>query len=447
MCFRHKMFIKLFQVANLKYCRNLATASVPAKKQIFKRVKPHCNIGTIGHVDHGKTTLTAAITKVLAEKNLANYRKYEDIDNAPQERERGITINIANIEYTTEKRHYSHTDCPGHADYIKNMITGTAKMDGAILVIAATDGSMPQTREHLILAKQIGIDHIIVFINKADAVDSETLELVEIEIRELLTEIGYSGNDVPVIIGSALNALQGKNEEIGKKAIFQLLDIADQYIPTPVRDLDKPFLLPIENVYSIEGRGTVVTGRLERGIIKKGMECEIIGYNNCVKTVITGLETFRKILEEAQAGDQLGILLRGIKRDEIRRGMALCKPGAFKTHDNCEAQIYVLEKDEGGQPIYSRFKPQIFSKTWDCAASIILKDKTMVMPAEDAKVELHLIKPMILEQGQRFTLRGGTGTLGTGIITKILNNLTPQQKIELETRKNKEKSKEKGKRR
>lgn len=443
------MLNKLCYIGNIKYCRRLATvkqqsATTTVKtKKVFQRDKPHCNIGTIGHIDHGKTTLTAAITKVLSERNLANYRKYEDIDNAPQEKERGITINIANVEYMTEKRHYSHTDCPGHVDYIKNMITGTAKLDGAILVLAATDGAMPQTREHLILAKQIGINHIIVFINKADEVDSETIELVEMEIRELMTELGYAGDDIPVVVGSALNTLQDKNEEVGKKSILKLLDTIDQFIPTPVRDLDKPFLLPIENVHSIEGRGTVVTGRLERGIIKKGIECEIIGYNNYVKTVITGLETFRKILDEAQAGDQLGILLRSVKRDEIRRGMTLCKPGSSKAHDNCEAHIYILEKEEGGQPIYSRVKPQIFSKTWDCAASIIMKDKEMVMPGEDAMVELQFIKLMSMEQGQKFTLRSGSKTLGTGVITKILNNLTPTQKLHLEMKKGKEKSKQK----
>lgn len=333
----------------LQKCNYAAPSASPAAKKVYQREKPHCNIGTIGHVDHGKTTLTAAITKVLAENKLAAAKKYEDIDNAPEEQARGITINVAHVEYATANRHYGHTDCPGHADYIKNMITGTSQMDGAILVVAATDGAMPQTREHLLLAKQIGIEHIVVFLNKADAADKEMLELVEMELRELLTEHGYNGDEVPIVTGSALCALEGKEPEIGRDAVMKLLDTVDSYIPTPIRELDKPFLMPIENVYSIPGRGTVVTGRLNRGVIKKGMECEIVGYNKFFKTTITGIEMFHKILEEAQAGDQLGALIRGVKREEVRRGMALCKPGTIKQHDHFEVQVYVLKKEEGGR--------------------------------------------------------------------------------------------------
>lgn len=429
------------QFRNLSISQRLAAVAVPSPtaKKTYQRDKPHCNIGTIGHVDHGKTTLTAAITKVLAEKKMAKLHKYEDIDNAPEEKARGITINVAHVEYTTDNRHYSHTDCPGHADYIKNMITGTAQMDGAILVVAATDGAMPQTKEHLILAKQIGINNIVVFINKADAVDSETLELVEIELRELMTELGYDGDNIPVVIGSALNALDGKNEELGKTAILKLLNVVDEYVPTPVRDLDKPFFLPIENVYSIVGRGTVVTGRMERGIAKKGMDCEILGYDKAVKTTITGIETYHKTLDEAQAGDQLGALIRGVKRDDVRRGMIMVKPGTCKSYNHCEAQVYVLNKDEGGQdtPIVAYFKPQMFSTTWDCTAGIYLKDREMIMPGEDATVELRLMKSMVMEQGQRFTFRSGKFTLGTGVITKLLPALTPDEKADLHKSKRK----------
>ncbi|XP_067133270.1 elongation factor Tu-like [Centruroides vittatus] len=428
-------------IQNFSSSQRLAAvaATSPAAKKTYQRDKPHCNIGTIGHVDHGKTTLTAAITKVLAEKKMAKLHKYEDIDNAPEERARGITINVAHVEYATDVRHYSHTDCPGHADYIKNMITGTAQMDGAILVVAATDGAMPQTREHLILAKQIGVEHIVVFINKADATDTETLELVEIELRELMSELGYKGDEVPVVIGSALNALEGKNEELGKNSILKLLDVVDDYVPTPVRDLDKPFLLPIEHVYSIVGRGTVVTGRVERGIAKKGMECEIMGYDKVVKTTITGIETYHKTLDEAQAGDQLGALIRGIKRDDVRRGMILSKPGTCTSCNHCEAQIYVLNKDEGGQenPILPYSKPHMYSRTWDCTTGIYLRDKEMVMPGEDASVELRLYKSMVMEQGQKFTLRAGKRTLGTGVITKLLPSLTHEEKADLQKSKKK----------
>ncbi|XP_055383103.1 elongation factor Tu [Condylostylus longicornis] len=418
------------------------------EKKVFERTKEHVNVGTIGHVDHGKTTLTAAITKVLADKKLAESKKYSEIDNAPEEKARGITINVAHVEYQTEKRHYGHTDCPGHADYIKNMITGTAQMDGAILVVAATDGAMPQTREHLLLAKQIGINHIIVFINKVDAADQEMVDLVEIEIRELLSEMGYDGDNIPIIKGSALCALEGKNQEIGADAILKLLDEVDKHIPTPIRELDKPFLLPVENVYSIPGRGTVVTGRLERGVVKKGMDCEFVGYNKVLKSTVTGVEMFHQILEEAQAGDQLGALVRGVKRDDIKRGMVMCKPGSIKAHDQVEAQVYILSKEEGGRhkAFMNFIQLQMFSRTWDCASQVNIPGKDMVMPGEDTKLILKLIRPMVLEMGQRFTLRDGNLTLGTGVVTKILPQLNESERNELtEGKKAREKKKAGGK--
>ncbi|XP_076757911.1 elongation factor Tu [Xylocopa sonorina] len=395
-------------------------------KKIYDRSKPHCNVGTIGHVDHGKTTLTAAITKVLSEMELAEIRKYSDIDNAPEEKARGITINVAHIEYETEKRHYGHTDCPGHADYIKNMITGTAQMDGAILVVAATDGTMPQTREHLLLAKQIGIDHIVIFINKVDAADSEMVELVEMEIRELLSSMNYDGDNIPVIKGSALCALEGTNPDIGKEAILKLLEAVDSHIPTPIRDLDKPFFLPIESVYTITGRGTVVTGRLERGKIKKGTECELIGFNKILKSTITGIEMFHKTLEEAEAGDQMGALLRGLKRDDVKRGMIMCKPGSMKAYDQLECQMYMLTGKEGGRtkPISNFIQVQMFCKTWDVTSQLNLVDKDLVMPGEDFSVVLKLIRPMVCEKGHRFTLRDGAKTLATGVITNVMNRLS-----------------------
>ncbi|KAG4077164.1 hypothetical protein HA402_016151 [Bradysia odoriphaga] len=404
-----------------------------AEKKVFERSKPHCNIGTIGHVDHGKTTLTAAITRVLSEKELADAKGYNEIDNAPEEKARGITINVAHIEYQTENRHYGHTDCPGHADYIKNMITGTSQMDGAILVVAATDGVMPQTKEHLLLSKQIGIAHIVVFINKVDAADKEMVDLVEMEIRELMTEMGYNGDNVPVVKGSALCALDGKSPEIGADAVLKLLEEVDQHIPTPVRDLDKAFLLPVESVYSIPGRGTVVTGRLERGIVKKGMECEFIGFGKTLKSTVTGVEMFHQILNEAQAGDQLGALVRGLKRDDVKRGFVMCKPGTCKANDQVEAQVYILNKEEGGRskPFTSYFQMQMFSKTWDCAAQVQIPGKEMVMPGEDAKLQLKLIKPMVLEEGQRFTLRDGHLTLGTGVVTKVLPALSEEERMQL----------------
>nr|XP_012225069.1 PREDICTED: elongation factor Tu, mitochondrial-like [Linepithema humile] len=422
-----------YQLGSRLFLPTVSSQRFYAEKKVFSRDKPHCNVGTIGHVDHGKTTLTAAITKVLSEKELATAKGYNEIDNAPEEKARGITINVAHIEYQTENRHYGHTDCPGHADYIKNMITGTAQMDGAILVVAATDGTMPQTREHLLLAKQIGIDHIVVFINKVDAADSEMVELVEMEIRELLSEMGYNGDDVPIVKGSALCALEGKNPEIGAEAIMKLLEEVDKHIPQPQRELDKPFLLPVENVYSIPGRGTVVTGRLERGKLKKGTECEFIGYNKVFKSTVTGIEMFHQILEEAHAGDQLGALVRGVKRDDVRRGMIMCKPGTMKAYDNIEAQVYMLTKEEGGRkkPIANLIQLQMFCKTWDVAAQCTVVGKDLAMPGEDSKLVLKLIRPMVLEKGQRFTLRDGSVTLGTGVVTNTMKRLTETERVSL----------------
>ncbi|KAK6638452.1 hypothetical protein RUM44_008881 [Polyplax serrata] len=400
-----------------------------AEKKVYERTKPHLNVGTIGHVDHGKTTLTAAITKVLSEKKMANLKAYDEIDNAPEEKARGITINIAHVEYQTDKRHYSHIDCPGHADYIKNMITGTAQMDGGILVIAATDGTMPQTREHLLLAKQIGIKNIIVFINKVDAADAEMIELVEVEIRELLSEMGYDGDNIPIIKGSALCALEGKSPEIGSQAVLQLLDAIDQHIPDPIRELDKPFLLSIESVHQITGRGTVITGMIERGIIKKGNECEIMGYNKVMKSTVTGVEMYHKILEEAHAGDQVGALLRGIKKDDVLRGMILAKPGTVKLQDNIEAQVYLLTKEEGGRtkPIVNHMQLQMFSRTWNMPVHVDLMDKQLLMPGEDGRIRLKILKGMVLDKGSRFTLRDGYQTVGTGVITNFLPRLTKEE--------------------
>ncbi|XP_064619174.1 elongation factor Tu, mitochondrial-like [Lineus longissimus] len=409
----------------------------PMGKKTFVRDKPHINIGTIGHVDHGKTTLTAAITKVLSTTGIGGKvkaKKYEDIDSSPEEKARGITINAAIVDYSTANRHYAHVDCPGHADYIKNMITGTAQMDGAILVVAATDGPMPQTREHLILAKQIGVKHLVLFINKADAADSEMLDLVEMEVRELLTEYGFDGETTPIIIGSALNALEDKNPEMGEKKILELLEHVDSYIPTPQRDLDKPFYMPIESVFSIQGRGTVVTGRVERGVIKKGEECVMMGHNKSVKSIITGVEMFHQLLDRAEAGDQLGALLRGAKKDELKRGMILCKPGT-QTLVNCfEAQVYLLGKDEGGRSrglnLASKFQAQLFSKTYDVPARVERPEGSnveMMMPGEDGKIMLSLFKKMVVENGQRFTLRTGEGTMGYGVVTDVL----PERVIDL----------------
>nr|XP_018907534.1 PREDICTED: uncharacterized protein LOC109037374 [Bemisia tabaci] len=412
-----------------------------AEKLVYAREKPHVNVGTIGHVDHGKTTLTAAITKVLADKKLAKAQTYEDIDKAPEEKARGITINSAHVEYNTENRHYSHTDCPGHADYIKNMITGASMMDGAILVVAATDGVMPQTKEHLVLAKQIGIEHLVVFINKVDAADSEMLELVEIEIRELLSEMGYPGDDIPIIKGSALKALEGTDPDIGSSVILKLMEEIDRYIPIPVRDLDKPFRFPIEQTYQIPGRGTVCTGRVERGKIKKGMECEILGYDKALKTTITGIEMFHKTLEYAEAGDQLGALIRGIKRDDVKRGMVICKPGTAEVNNHVEAQVYMLKKDEGGnnKPALPWQNVSIFSSTWDCTGQLH-PSKEMVMPGEDATFEIRLLRSMYFEKGQRFTMRQGSTTIGTGVVTQTLPPLTDlEKKLIMESKKKREK--------
>lgn len=398
--------------------------------KVYKRDKPHCNVGTIGHVDHGKTTLTAAITKLLAKKKMAKVKSYEDIDNAPEERKRGITINSAHVEYSTPARHYGHTDCPGHADYIKNMITGANQMDGAILVVAATDGPMPQTREHLILAKQIGIEKVVIYLNKVDVADKETVELVEMELRELMTELGFDGDNTPIIQGSALYALEEREPELGANSIQKLLEAVDTYIPTPKRALDKPFLMPIEHVHSIPGRGTVCTGRLERGTIKKGAECEVAGLERFVKSTITGIEMFHKSLEEAHAGDSLGVLLRGVKRDEVRRGMVLGPPGECKPYDQFEAQLYLLKKEEGGRnkPLLSTMSALLYLRTVDIIAQINMKDREMMVGGEDANVVMKTRKPIVLEQGLRFTIRDGGTTLGTGVITKILPPMAPAER-------------------
>jgi len=407
------------------YGNQLRFYAAEASKKTFSREKPHVNIGTIGHVDHGKTTLTAAITKVLSEAGGAKFKGYADIDNAPEERARGITINAAHVEYETETRHYGHIDCPGHADYIKNMITGAAQMDGAILVVAATDGQMPQTREHLLLANQVGVKHLCVFINKADMVDDEELlELVEMEIRELLTEYGFDGDETPVISGSALCTLEDKSPEIGLEAIQELIKSVDAHIPLPVRDLDKPFLMPVEDSFSIPGRGTVITGSIERGVIKKGEEVELLGLGkHAIKTTATGLEMFHKSLDQGEAGDNLGCLVRGVKREDVKRGMVLCAPGTAKAYKTCRAQVYILKKEEGGRhkPFVSNYTPQMYVRTGDVASTINLDDgKEFVMPGEDANFNLTLHHPMPLEKGLRFTMREGSRTVGTGVITELI---------------------------
>lgn len=423
--------------------RTFAGPPAPGGKKTYSRDKPHCNVGTIGHVDHGKTTLTAAITKILAEKKLAKVKSYEDIDNAPEERKRGITINSAHVEYSTAKRHYGHTDCPGHADYIKNMITGAHQMDGAILVVAATDGPMPQTREHLILAKQIGIESIVVFLNKVDVADNEMTELAEIELRELMSEVGFDGTKVPIIPGSALCALEGKHDEMGRDSVLKLLEAVDEHIPEPKRELDKPFLMPIETVYSIVGRGTVATGAVERGVLKRGQEVEVLGYDKHHKCTATGIEMFHKTLEEAQAGDSVGVLLRGLKRDDVRRGMVIVKPGTAQAVDHIEAQVYCLKKEEGGRkmPMVSTFQSIIFSRTFDVTAYMVFTGKDLMMPGEDTHMTLKLRRPVAMEQGLRFTLRDGHLTVGTGVVTKVLPNLSLEEKKKLEkgrTRREKE---------
>lgn len=393
-------------------------------KAKFERTKPHVNIGTIGHVDHGKTSLTAAITMVLGKDNKdIKVKKYDEIDAAPEEKERGITISTAHVEYETKNRHYAHVDCPGHADYVKNMITGAAQMDGAILVVSAADGPMPQTREHILLAKQVGVPAMVVFLNKVDMVDDpELVELVEMEVRELLSKYGFPGDDIPFIKGSALQALEGKPE--GEEAIHKLMEAVDSYIPQPVRTTDKPFLMPIEDVFSISGRGTVVTGRIESGIVKVGEEIEIVGLKDTQKTTCTGVEMFRKLLDEGQAGDNVGILLRGTKREEVERGQVLAKPGSIKPHDKFEAEVYVLSKDEGGRhtPFTNNYRPQFYFRTTDVTGTIKLPaDKQMVMPGDNATFTVELIKPIAMQEGLKFSIREGGRTVGAGVVTKIIN--------------------------
>jgi len=390
----------------------------------FDRSKPHVNIGTIGHVDHGKTTLTQAITKVLSEKGWSKSMSYEDIDRAPEEKARKITINTTHIEYETANRHYGHIDCPGHADYVKNMITGAAQMDGGILVVAATDGPMPQTREHILLAKQVGIPNLVVFLNKCDLVDDEELlELVEMEIRELLSQYNYDGDEIPIIRGSALAAAEGTNDELGKNAILALMDAVDSTIPEPERILDKDFLMSIEDTFSIGGRGTVVTGRVEQGIVNVGDDLDVIGFNMDAKTTCTGVEMFRKLLDKGMAGDNIGVLLRSLKRDDVRRGQVLCKPGSVKTATKFEAEIYALTKEEGGRhkPFMSNYRPQFFLRTADVTGALHLKPGVeMVMPGDNTTVEVELITPIPVQPGLRFNMREGGMTVGTGIVTKIL---------------------------
>jgi len=417
--------------------------AAPSAKKSFVRDKPHMNIGTIGHVDHGKTTLTAAITKVLAEKKMAEFKAYDMIDKAPEERARGITINAACIEYQTDKRHYGHVDCPGHADYIKNMITGTAAMDGAILVVAGTDGAMPQTREHLLLTKQIGVKHLVVFINKADAADSEVLELVEMEVRELLEEFGFDSENTPIIIGSALNALEGKNPELGEEKIRELMDAVDNYLPMPERDMDKPFYLPVESGHQIPGRGTVVTGRLERGVVKKGDAAQLLGYGTSENTTITGVEMFHQLLDRAEAGDQVGALIRGIKREKVRRGMILCKPGSIKQHNHFNAQVYFLTKAEGGRakPLTKYHQTQMYCKTWAAPSLMEVPEGKMIMPGEDSQITFKLKQKMVMEKGMRFTMRDGHMTLGYGVVTDFLKDVDIE--VEEANRKKKRKAEEK----
>jgi elongation factor Tu len=393
-------------------------------KAKFERTKPHLNVGTIGHIDHGKTTLTAAITRVLSTKKLAQFTAFDQIDKAPEERERGITIAIAHVEYETAKRHYAHVDCPGHADYIKNMITGAAQMDGAILVVGANDGPMPQTREHILLARQVGVPSIVVFMNKVDMVDDpELLDLVELEVRDLLKKYEFPGDDIPVIRGSALAALEGRDPEIGEKSILALMDAVDSYVPQPARETDKPFLMPIEDVFSISGRGTVVTGRVERGKVKVGEEVEIVGFSDTNKTVVTGVEMFRKILDEGQAGDNVGVLLRGIKREEIERGQVLAQPGSITPHTKFEGSIYVLTKEEGGRhtPFFNGYRPQFYFRTTDVTGVVSLAAGTeMVMPGDNINVSGELITPVAMEQGLRFAIREGGRTVGAGVVSKVL---------------------------
>jgi elongation factor Tu len=393
-------------------------------KSKFERTKPHVNVGTIGHVDHGKTTLTAAMTSILSKKFGGEAKSYEQIDSAPEEKARGITINTAHVEYETEKRHYAHVDCPGHADYIKNMITGAAQMDGAILVVSAADGPMPQTREHILLARQVGVPYIVAYLNKADMVDDkELLDLVEMEVRELLSKYDFPGDKTPIVIGSALKALEGDQGEIGEPSIYKLADALDAYIPTPERAIDGAFLMPVEDVFSISGRGTVVTGRVERGVIKVGDEIEIVGLKATTKTVCTGVEMFRKLLDQGQAGDNVGILLRGTKREEVERGQVLAKPGSITPHTKFECEVYVLSKEEGGRhtPFFNNYRPQFYFRTTDVTGSIGLPSGTeMVMPGDNIKMTVTLIAPIAMEQGLRFAIREGGRTVGAGVVAKVI---------------------------
>ena len=393
-------------------------------KAKFERTKPHCNVGTIGHVDHGKTSLTAAITKVLAESGGAEYTAYDQIDKAPEEKARGITISTAHVEYETEARHYAHVDCPGHADYVKNMITGAAQMDGAILVVNAADGPMPQTREHILLARQVGVPAIVVFLNKVDQVDdAELLELVELEVRELLSKYEFPGDDIPIVKGSALAALEDKTPEIGKESILELMKAVDDYIPQPERAKDKPFLMPIEDVFSISGRGTVVTGRVERGIVKVGEEIEIVGIRDTTKTVVTGVEMFRKLLDQGEAGDNIGALLRGTKREDVERGQVLAHPGSITPHTKFDGECYILTKDEGGRhtPFFSNYRPQFYFRTTDVTGTIELPEGTeMVMPGDNISMKVNLIAPIAMDEGLRFAIREGGRTVGAGVVAKIV---------------------------
>ena len=393
-------------------------------KEKFERTKPHINVGTVGHVDHGKTTLTAAITKVMAELRGGEFKDYADIDNAPEERERGITIATAHVEYESDKRHYAHVDCPGHADYVKNMITGAAQMDGAILVCSAADGPMPQTREHILLARQVGVPYMVVFLNKADMVDdAELVELVEMEVRELLDLYEFPGDDTPIVIGSALKALEGDTSDIGVPAVIKLVATMDEYFPEPKRDVDKPFLLPIEDVFSISGRGTVVTGRIERGIVKVGETVEIVGIKDTQETIVTGVEMFRKLLDEGRAGDNVGILLRGTKREEVERGQVLAHKNSIKPHISFEAEVYILSKEEGGRhtPFFKGYRPQFYFRTTDVTGNVVLPDGVeMVMPGDNIKFVVELISSIAMDEGVRFAIREGGRTVGAGVVSKIL---------------------------
>jgi elongation factor Tu len=393
-------------------------------KAKFERNKPHCNIGTIGHVDHGKTSLTAAITKVLAKSGGATFTAYDQIDKAPEERARGITISTAHVEYETKNRHYAHVDCPGHADYVKNMITGAAQMDGAILVVSAADGPMPQTREHILLARQVGVPALVVFLNKMDLADPELVELVELEVRDLLSSYQFPGDDIPIIQGSAVCALEGKQPEIGEEAVLKLMEAVDSYIPQPERAVDRPFLMPIEDVFSISGRGTVVTGRVERGIVNVGDEVEIVGIKNTVKTIVTGVEMFRKLLDRGEAGDNIGALLRGTKREDVERGQVLAKPGSITPHKKFKAEAYVLTKEEGGRhtPFFTNYRPQFYFRTTDVTGVVQLPEGVeMVMPGDNVSMDVELIQPIAMDEGLRFAIREGGRTVGAGVVAKIMD--------------------------